>query len=110
MIKKYYDKIKNYIQSKYISLKNFYQYKVKKKIYLYNYKISKIYNHENVHLIRRNYLVWLLRLSVMLWFAFMILLVLRFVGYEITWMNYISAFALLMLLQEVPPYIKRCRR
>ena len=107
---KCYENVKGYVTTKYNSLKKFYQYKVKKKIYLYMYKVSRIYNHENVHFLRRNYLVWLTRLSVMLWFAFMILLVLRFVGYEMTWMNYFSAFALLMLLQEVPPFIKRCRK
>jgi predicted neutral ceramidase superfamily lipid hydrolase len=82
---------------------------LKKKIYLYKYKFSILLNHENTNKLKRNLLVFFIRFVGMIVFAMFILLSLRLIGYKLTWMNLISSFALLILIEELPAWIKRCK-
>lgn len=95
---------------KFIKIKKFYRNSIRKKIYLYISKIKYYLKHENTNILRKKIYISLIRFVGMSIFAFFLLLVLKLVGYQMTIMNFLSAFALLMLIEEVPAFIKRCRR
>lgn len=73
-------------------------------------KVKKVVYNQTTKEIRNKTFVVVVRILGMLIFALYLLFVLRLLGYNITWLNFISSFSLLMLIEEIPEWIKRCKK
>lgn len=66
--------------------------------------------HENRYKIKAFIPIFIIRSIKVVIIGMSYLLVLRLFGYSLTYLNLLSCMALYFILQEVPDFIKRCRK